>query len=549
MSSARRPALVAACGLALVLPLLLGTSAAGAPAAVPAPPDAPAVVLPVSDGAPSPSPTTSDKAMIAAVTKALRSPQLGSDTTAIVLDVASGDVVLGDDEARTQVPASTAKTLTAVTALTALGPSHRLRTTVVAGAASGEIVLVGGGDATLTRTPTKPEQLPAGQAARPSSLTELARSAAKALKASGLTSVTVRVDDSAFRGARTAPGWPDSYVATGVVSPVSALSVDSGRVSADSRVRDADPALAAGRYFAERLARSGITVSAEVSRTVSAPGARTIASVSSPPVADLVERMLTESDNDLAEALAHVSGGTLVGDPTFAGGAKAALQVVGALGVPTLGLTLSDGSGLSRQDSVSARTLAGVLAAAARDEPPVGTSAGILWPLSTGLPIAGVTGTLAEQMVDCEAVLPVDGSVAVVELACGAHPSARSMSGSEDGSLSRRAHAQIVREPLVSAGGRAPRGTRAPPHAPFPRSISHRLTGTATTKATARETASHQNKGGVEACRDGAGDDQDEQVVDDLHGQDRDRVAGQRGAAPQCGCRQPIRRTPVYVSA
>jgi D-alanyl-D-alanine carboxypeptidase/D-alanyl-D-alanine-endopeptidase (penicillin-binding protein 4) len=388
---------VAACGLALVLPLLASTAASGAPTAVPAPPAAPAVVLPVSDGAPSPSPTTPDTAMIAAVSKALTAAPLGADTTGVVLDVASGDVVLADDETRAQVPASTAKTLTAVTALSVLGPSTRLRTTVVEGVEPGQIVLVGGGDATLTRVPVEADQLPAGQSARPASLAELAKATARALKASGTRSVTVLVDDTAFRGPGTAPGWPSSYVETGVVSPVSALSADSGKVTADSRVRDADPALAAGRWFATRLSKAGITVAPEVGRATGAAAAEELAGVSSPPVADLVERMLTESDNDLAEALAHLSGGKLLGDPSFAGGAKATLQVVESLGAPTTGLALSDGSGLSRRDQVSARTLAGVLAAAVRDEPPVGTTAGILWPLSTGLPIAGATGTLAER--------------------------------------------------------------------------------------------------------------------------------------------------------
>lgn len=397
MSRARRPALAAACGLALALPLLVGTSAAGAPTAVPAPPTMPVVVLPISDGAPSPAPTTPDKAMIAAVTKALGAAPLGNDTTGIVLDVASGDVVLGDDESRAQVPASTAKTLTAVTALSVLGPSTRLRTAVVQGLEPGQIVLVGGGDATLTRKPAASDQLPAGQSARPASLAELAKATARALKTTGTTRVALFIDDTAFRGPRTAPGWPSSYVETGVVSPVSALSADSGRVSADSRVRDADPALAAGAYFADRLESFGITVAPKVARATAAAAAPEIAAVSSPPVADLVERMLTESDNDLAEALAHLSGGKLIGDPSFAGGAKAALQVVESLGAPTTGLALSDGSGLSRRDQVSARTLAGVLAAAVRDEPPVGSTAGILWPLSTGLPIAGVTGTLAER--------------------------------------------------------------------------------------------------------------------------------------------------------
>lgn len=397
MSIVRRPAIAAACALALAVPLVAGTSAAGLPTAVPAPPSAPAVVLPVSDGAPSPSPTTSDKGLVAAVTKALRSAPLGKDTTAIVLDVASGDVVMSSGDARVQAPASTAKTMTAVTALTCLGPETRLRTSVVSGSAAGEIVLVGAGDATLTRLEAAAAELPAGQSARPASLAELARVTARALKAAGVTTVTVRVDDTLFRGPRTATGWPSSYVATGVVSPVMALSADGGKVSADSRVRDADPALAAGAWFARRLAKAGITVAPDVSRTVTVTGATPLATVSSPTVADLVERMLTTSDNDLAEALAHLSGARLMGDPTFAGGAKATAQVVEGLGVPTTGLSLVDGSGLSRRNEVSARTLAGVLAAAARDEPPVGASAGILWPLPTGLAIAGVTGTLAER--------------------------------------------------------------------------------------------------------------------------------------------------------
>src|SRR3712207_8088280 len=42
--------------------------------------------------------------------------------------------------------------LTAVAALTTLGPDATLETTVVAGSTPGEVVLVGGGDPTLSRT-------------------------------------------------------------------------------------------------------------------------------------------------------------------------------------------------------------------------------------------------------------------------------------------------------------------------------------------------------------------------------------------------------------
>jgi D-alanyl-D-alanine carboxypeptidase/D-alanyl-D-alanine-endopeptidase (penicillin-binding protein 4) len=219
----------------------------------------------------------------------------------------------------------------------------------------------------------------------------------KALRSKGVSTVAVEVDDSLFTGPRTAPGWPSTYVSTGVVSPVSALSADSGKVSAESRVRSADPAIAAGRWFARRLEAAGLTVTGEVGRTDVGSVAEPIASVQSPTVADLVERMLTASDNDLAEALAHLSGLVVAQDASFAGGARATQETLQELGVPVSGLDLVDGSGLSRENRVTATTLAATLAAAVRDAPPTGATAGILWPTTTGLPIAGATGTLADR--------------------------------------------------------------------------------------------------------------------------------------------------------
>ncbi len=37
----------------------------------------------------------------------------------------------------------------------------------------------------------------------------------------------------------------------------------------------------------------------------------------------IVQRMLTDSENNYAEALAHLTGAKLLGKPTFAGGAAA----------------------------------------------------------------------------------------------------------------------------------------------------------------------------------------------------------------------------------
>lgn len=404
-TSDRRSMALAAVAAAACLTLVLAP-AAGAPLAragtVPAPPAVPARVLPATPvddaSAPSPSPDPADDAaLVARLNAALRAAPLGSDVAASVIDVASGEVLLGRAEDRPQVPASTIKTLTTVTALRLLGPQTRLRTTVMSGAKAGQIVLVGAGDATLTRVPAPAGSAPTGQAARPASLTELATRTAATLRQSGTSAVTLTVDDTLFTGPRLAPGWPSSYVTSGVVSPVSALSADSGKVSATSRSRDADPALAAGRYFAGRLRAAGISVSGGVSRGTAPSAATEVAAVESPTLVELVERTLTASDNDLAEALGHLAGRGYGQDASFAGGAAAVSAMLDELGIRAPGLTVVDGSGLSRLDAVAPGTLARTLAAASVDAPAVGQRAGILWPVTSGLPIAGVSGTLTDR--------------------------------------------------------------------------------------------------------------------------------------------------------
>ena len=61
--------------------------------------------------------------------------------------------------------------------------------------------------------------------------------------------LALAVDDSLFTGPAVSPDWPASYVGSGIVSPVSALAVDDGRVRPGSDVREPDPALAAGRVL------------------------------------------------------------------------------------------------------------------------------------------------------------------------------------------------------------------------------------------------------------------------------------------------------------
>ena len=335
-------------------------------------------VLPTEPTASGPPPALPTAALDAV----LAEPSLGGSVGATVVDVASGQVDYDRDAAGARTPASVVKLATMAAALTAYGPEHRFTTSVVRGGPA-QLVLVGGGDATLTTRRSRPAALP-----QRASLVNLADQVVAALGPQTVP-LQLAVDDSLFTGPAVSPDWPASYVGSGVVSPVSALAVDAGRVQPGSDLREPEPALAAGRILARLLTRRGVDVAAEVTRATAPLGSQPLARVQSPTVAELAELALQTSDNDLAEALLRLVA-VKAGQPaTFAGGAAAVLGALSSLGVATGDMVLLDGSGLARGSAVPPATLADLLVRAAGGRPTA------LSALVDGLPVAGFSGTLA----------------------------------------------------------------------------------------------------------------------------------------------------------
>jgi D-alanyl-D-alanine carboxypeptidase/D-alanyl-D-alanine-endopeptidase (penicillin-binding protein 4) len=313
----------------------------------------------------------------------LRSRKLGPHTVVRVAELSDGRVVYRH-AAGPVTPASTMKLLTSAAALHTLGPAHRFRTEVVATPSSPRIVLVGGGDPLLARVPLAPGE---GYPAR-ADLTTLARTTAAALRAAGRARVRLGYDATLFSGPAVNPRWEPSYVPDDEVSPTSALWVDEGRRTAGLADRSDDPAADAARFFADRLGRRGIRVVGPP-RPVAAGDARTIASVRSAPLAQIVQHVLEVSDNDGAEVLFRQVALATGRPGSSVAGSVAVRRVLTRLGVPMAGDRIYDGSGLSRQDRLDPATLIGVLEAAADPEHPA------LRPVLTGLPVAGFTGSLA----------------------------------------------------------------------------------------------------------------------------------------------------------
>ena len=362
------------------VPGVLLTLVLAVPAQAAEPPTGPAAPVlaatPVS-GSTAPVPTTAG--LRSAALPALR-PSTMKARGVVVLDPASGDELLAVGADRPLIPASTLKLLTTTAALAVLGPQARIETRVLADDPTAKVVtltLVGGGDATLTRERTGPW----------ASLADLASQVADAVP---VGDVVVQYDASAFTGPVLGPGWPSTFPRAGIVAPVTALMVDEGRVSPRAKARVANPAKQAAGVFAALLRDRGLNVKA-VRAGAAAGEASTVGTVSSPPIATLVQRTLTDSDNDLAEALGHLVGGKRLQQPSFAGGAKAVSEVVTELGLPVDGLHLVDGSGLSGQDRLTARTIAAALSRAAE-----GSDAGASI-INPGLAVAGFTGTLADR--------------------------------------------------------------------------------------------------------------------------------------------------------
>lgn len=312
-------------------------------------------------------------------------PALGGKATGLVIDPASGTELYAHGARRPVIPASSLKVLTAAAALQAMGPDRRFSTRVVRGGA-GEIVLVGGGDPALA------SRAPKGDRTRypaPASLQDLAERTARALAGTGGGRLQLRYDDSLFRGTGRNPDWETSYTVKNV-APVTALMADQGRRTPENPAKTDDPAAQAAHYFAKRLGEHGIRVGKPTEGRAPA-GAQTLAKVDSPPLAVLVERMLSESDNDYAEAVARQTALAKGMEASFAGGGQAVRRSLSELGMDTGALRLLDGSGLARGNQVTAEALARALALAA------GPASPRLRPVTTGLPVAGFTGTLDDR--------------------------------------------------------------------------------------------------------------------------------------------------------
>lgn len=151
-----------------------------------------------------------------------------------------------------------------------------------------------------------------------------------------------------------------------------------------------DPVLLFGHAALGALRAQGVHVEGGLRRQRGAPAGKELARLST-PLLDMLGPINTDSNNVCADqvflALGHAKGG----GGTREGGARATREALARLGIDEQGYQQVDGSGLSRDDRVSAQMITALVDAVLRLDPKVARA------YVDSLAVGGETGTLEKR--------------------------------------------------------------------------------------------------------------------------------------------------------
>ena len=264
----------------------------------------------------------------------------------IVVDESTGEVIFEKNSSAARKPASVIKLITGVAAYTYLSPSDSFTTSLWVGVDTRTVVIQGQLDPWTTFSSSQATRL---------KRTSLGRFAYNAMTTLG------RANQGIFEGTTL-------YYNNLFPQDVASLAT----------------------YFRER--ELPITIKKVSTSQALALSSTQILSSTSPSLQVITDWMMTWSDNVLADRIARAAAGAAGFTRDYAGVAKVFRKVFSDLGIDTRNLVVKDGSGLSRENRVTAQQISQLLLVISRDEK--------LSSLVTGLPIGGVSGTLTERFVE-----------------------------------------------------------------------------------------------------------------------------------------------------
>lgn len=380
-------------------------------------PSAPSAVL-----APSTAQAQGDAELGAAIDAILADPRFqGSMVSVAVRDATTGEALYEHDVDRRLNPASNMKLFSSAAAMDTLGPDYRFGTDLLAdGAVRGgnlksDLYLRGGGDPTLLAEDYRElarqlnaagvDRVEGDVVADDSFFDDVPLATAwswddEPFYYSAVTSaLTVAPDtdyDSGTVIVRTQPGAAvgakpavtlqpatdavrvDNRATTSPAGSGTDLTVErdhasdrvvvSGSIAADASTNSEwvtvpDPTAYAGDVLARALDAEGIRLSGRVEQGGTPEGARVLASHESMTVEELLTPFMKLSNNMHAEALVKTMGREATGTGSWSAGLGVVRDYAERMGVDTSTLRISDGSGLSRFDLLSADHIADLLTA------------------------------------------------------------------------------------------------------------------------------------------------------------------------------------------
>ncbi len=307
-----------------------------------------------------------------------------------VIDASTGEVLFDRGSGSAARPASVMKLFTAAAALETLGPDYRVTTRVDRDKLEpGKISLVGAGDPTLSRTGVNENSV----YQKAPKLSDLVAQVLKVLGKEPITQIVL--DTSLYGGAKGEyqSVWDSRGITNGYMSPVSALQVDGDRASpaAKESQRSMDPVSRAGAWFQESL---GVAATdAVITKGLAPADSIQIATVKSRPISEWIDYMLVVSDNTLAEALARLVSLDVGLDGTFGSLTEAYNRALRGTGLNLAGLTIEDGSGLSKYNQASPELVNNLLKL-------IDAGYGDFEVILGGMPVSGTPGSLSYRFED-----------------------------------------------------------------------------------------------------------------------------------------------------
>jgi D-alanyl-D-alanine carboxypeptidase/D-alanyl-D-alanine-endopeptidase (penicillin-binding protein 4) len=354
----------------------------------PGPSDDGAVLTATGESATPPSAAGLKKAL----TRASADPDLDDALGIVVGDGVTGEELWSLDGRVARVPASTLKLLSALAVADTLDLEDRMTTSVVAGAGPRDLVLVVRGDALLSPTRGREDDV-LGHAG----LADLADQVVEALDPAAERTYRLRLDLSYAPGPRYPSTWQQPDRGRFYARPVVMTGLAT-RLGDQTSAPALEPEREVAEAFAERLEKRGLAVRVRPQSTWSEPApddAEELGAVESATYAEVLDFTLDTSDNALIENLVRQAAAA-AGERTTPNDAIAAYirSRLEATDIPTAGLVVKDASGLSPGQRAMPRTIAAVLRLAVTDELPGFRE------VVANLPVAGLDGTLTERFDD-----------------------------------------------------------------------------------------------------------------------------------------------------